>query len=216
MLGAVPPPSNLLAFVAVAAVVILIPGPSVLFTVGRALSAGRREALLTVIGNAAGEAVQVVAVAVGLGSVISASDALFAVLKIGGALYLVYLGIQAIRHRGSLSEALQGAATPSRARRALRQGFVVGLTNPKTTVFFAAILPQFVDRALGHVPLQMLVLGSMFPVMAVALDSCWALGAGTARDWFARSPRRLAMVGGAGGLAMIGVGVGLIASGRKD
>jgi threonine/homoserine/homoserine lactone efflux protein len=185
MLGAVPPASNLLAFVAVAAVVILIPGPSVLFTVG-------------------------------LGSVISASDALFAVLKIGGALYLVYLGIQAIRHRGSLSEALRGAATPSRARRALRQGFVVGLTNPKTTVFFAAILPQFVDRALGHVPLQMLVLGSMFPVMAVALDSCWTLGAGTARDWFARSPRRLAMVGGAGGLAMIGVGVGLIASGRKD
>ena len=83
-------------------------------------------------------------------------------------------------------------------------------------MFFAAILPQFVDRALGHVPLQMLVLGSMFPVMAVALDSCWALGAGTARGWFARSPRRLAMVGGAGGLAMIGVGVGLIASGRKD
>ncbi len=93
---------------------------------------------------------------------------------------------------------------------------MVGLTNPKTTIFFAAILPQFVDPSQGHVPIQMLLLGSTFPIMAVALDSCWALGAGTARAWFARSPRRLAMVGGAGGLAMIGVGVGLAVSGRRD
>lgn len=211
-----PPLSSLLAFLAVAVVVIVIPGPSVLFTIGRALSAGRREALLTVIGNAAGEWVQVPVVAVGLGSLIAASATLFTVLKIAGALYLVYLGVQAIRHRRSLSEAMEGMTTPSRARRALRQGFVVGLTNPKTTVFFAAILPQFVDPALGHVPVQMLALGSTFPIMAVALDSCWALGAGTARAWFARSPRRLALVGGAGGLAMIGVGVGLAVSGRKD
>jgi len=211
-----PPLSSLLAFLAVAVVVIVIPGPSVVFTIGRALSVGRREALLTVVGNALGEWVQVPVVAVGLGSLIAASTTLFTVLKIAGALYLVYLGVQAIRHRRSLSGALDGMTTPSRARRALRQGFVVGLTNPKTTVFFAAILPQFVDPALGHVPLQMLALGSTFPVMAVVLDSCWALGAGTARTWFARSPRRLALVGGAGGLAMIGVGVGLAVSGRKD
>lgn len=211
-----PPPSSLLTFLAVAVVVIVIPGPSVIFTIGRALSVGRREALLTVLGNAAGEWVQVPVVAVGLGALIAASATLFTVLKIAGALYLVYLGVQAIRHRRSLSEALEGMTTPSRARRALRQGFVVGLTNPKTTVFFAAILPQFVDPRVGHVPLQMLVLGSLFPIMAVALDSCWALGAGTVRAWFARSPRRLAMVGGAGGLAMIGVGVGLAVSGRKD
>lgn len=211
-----PPLSSFLAFVAVAAVVILIPGPSVLFTIGRALSVGRREALLTVLGNAGGEWVQVPAVAVGLGSLIAASATLFTVLKIGGALYLVYLGVQAIRHRRTLSEAMEEVITPSRARRAFRQGFVVGLTNPKTTVFFAAILPQFVDPAHGHVPLQMLALGSIFPVMAIALDSCWALGAGTARAWFVRSPRRLALVGGAGGLAMIGVGVGIAVSGRKD
>lgn len=211
-----PPVSSLMAFLALAAVVILIPGPSVLFTIGRALSVGRREALLTVIGNAAGEWVQVPAVAVGLGSLIAASATLFTVLKLAGALYLVYLGVQAIRHRRSLSEAMEGVTTPSRARRALRQGFVVGLTNPKTTVFFAAILPQFVDPARGHIQLQMLLLGSTFPIMAVALDSCWACGAGTARAWFARSPRRLALVGGAGGLAMIGVGVGVAVSGRKD
>ena len=211
-----PPLSSLLAFLGVAAVVIVIPGPSVLFTVGRALSAGRREALLTVIGNAAGEWVQVPVVAFGLGSLITASATLFTVLKLAGALYLVYLGVQAIRHRRSLGEAMEKMITPSRARRALRQGFVVGLTNPKTTVFFAAILPQFVDPALGHVPIQMLALGSIFPIMAVVLDSCWALGAGTARAWFARSPQRLALVGGAGGLAMISVGVGLAVSGRKD
>lgn len=211
-----PPLSSLMAFLGLAAVVIVIPGPSVLFTIGRALSVGRREALLTVIGNAAGEWVQVPAVAVGLGSLIAASATVFTVLKLAGALYLVYLGVQAIRHRRSLSGAMEGITTPSRAGRALRQGFMVGLTNPKTTVFFAAILPQFVDPAQGHIQLQMLLLGSTFPIMAVVLDSCWALSAGTARAWFARSPRRLALVGGAGGLAMIGVGVGVAVSGRKD
>lgn len=125
------------------------------------------------------------------------------------------MGAQATRHR-RLIEAVREATPPSRAHRALRQGFVVGLSNPKTTVFFAAILPQFVDPARGHVPLQMLLLGSTFPVMRVGLDTCWALGAATLRGWFARSPRRLSLVGGTGGLAMIGVGVGLLVSSRKD
>jgi threonine/homoserine/homoserine lactone efflux protein len=158
----------------------------------------------------------VLAVAAGLGTLIAASATLFTVVKIAGALYLIYLGVQAIRHRRSLTEAWQVPTTPSRARRAVRQGFVVGLTNPKTMVFFAAILPQFADPALGHVQVQMLMLGSTFPVMAIAFDSCWALGASTVRGWLARSPRRLELVGGAGGLAMVTVGVGLLASGRKD
>jgi threonine/homoserine/homoserine lactone efflux protein len=83
-------------------------------------------------------------------------------------------------------------------------------------VFFAAVLPQFVDRDSGHVAAQMLLLGLVFNMIALASDSVWGLAASTARDWFARSPRRLAAVGGAGGVAMIGLGVTVAATGRKD
>ncbi len=210
------PLSHLLTFAALAAVVIAIPGPSVIFTIGRALSAGRREALLTVVGNAAGEELQVIAVAIGLGAVVEASAALFTLVKVAGGLYLVFLDVQAIRHRRLLNEALAAQVTPSRARRALRQGAIVGVTNPKTIVFLAALLPQFAVPSIGSVQLQLLELGTIFPLIALVLDTCWALSASTARAWFARSRRRLELVGGTGGLAMIGVGVGLVATGRKD
>ena len=96
------------------------------------------------------------------------------------------------------------------------EGFAVGVTNPKTIVFFAAVLPQFVDRDSGHVTVQMLLLGLVFNVIALASDSVWGLLASTARGWFARSPRRLSMVGGVGGLTMIGLGVTVAVTGRKD
>jgi threonine/homoserine/homoserine lactone efflux protein len=110
--------------------------------------------------------------------------------------------------------ALLTAAPP--ARRLYRQGFVVGATNPKTLVFFAAVLPQFVDAHAGAVTVQMLVLGLVFVGVAVVLDAVWALAAGAARDWFATSPARLRRVGGTGGLMMIGLGVGLAATGPGD
>ena len=83
-------------------------------------------------------------------------------------------------------------------------------------MFFAAVLPQFVSRPAGHVPVQMLLLGTVFVAIAVLCDSSWAVAAGTARAWFARSPRRLALVGGSGGLVMIGIGASLALTGRKD
>jgi threonine/homoserine/homoserine lactone efflux protein len=95
-------------------------------------------------------------------------------------------------------------------------GFLVGVTNPKVIVFFAAILPQFVDRTAGNVPLQIITLGGIFAGIALLSDSGWALVAGTARAWLARSPRRLAALGGTGGLVMIGLGATLALTGRKD
>lgn len=210
------PVSHVLAFAAVVALLIAVPGPSVLFTVSRALTVGRRAALVTVLGNAAGVYAQVVAVALGVGTLAERSVLALAVVKWIGAAYLVCLGVQAVRHRRSLAEALAARVTPVRPRRALRDGFVVGATNPKTIVFFVVALPQFVNPAAGHLPLQMLLLGLLFPVIAVVLDSGWALAAGTARDWLARSPRRLALIGGTGGLVMIGLGATLALTGRKD
>lgn len=207
---------QLLAFSAMALAIILIPGPSVLFVVGRALAHGRRTALAGVVGGVLAALVLTSAVAVGIGSVVERSVVVFTALKIVGAVYIVYLGVQAIRHRRSLQEAIAGSAAERGGGRALLQGFVVGITNPKTTVFFAAVLPQFVVRENGHVELQMLVFGAIFAVIALCCDSVWGIAAGTARDWFARSPRRLAAIGGTGGLMMIGLGVTVAATGRKD
>ncbi|MFI7680204.1 LysE family translocator [Actinophytocola sp. NPDC049390] len=209
--------SQVLAFALLSVVVVAVPGPSVLFTVGRALTVGRREALLTVVGNAIGVYLQVVAVAIGIGVIVERSAAVFTVIKLVGAAYLVYLGVQAIRHRRKVTEALaEGMPTVLPSRRALRDGLVVGVANPKSIVFFVVALPQFTDPAAGGVPLQMLALGALFPVIALVLDSVWAVLAATARAWFSRSPRRLALVGGAGGLMMIGLGASIAVTGRKD
>lgn len=86
----------------------------------------------------------------------------------------------------------------------------------KTIVFFAAVLPQFVDRDRDGVIAQMLLLGAVFNVMALVFDSVWGLAAATAREWFARSPRRLAAIGGVGGFTMMGLGVTVAATGRMD
>jgi threonine/homoserine/homoserine lactone efflux protein len=204
---------QLLAFSAMALAIILIPGPSVLFVVGRALAHGRRTALAGVVGGVLAALVLTAAVAVGIGSVVERSVVVFTALKIVGA---VYIGVQAIRHRRSLQEAIAGSEAERGGGRALLQGFFVGITNPKTTVFFAAVLPQFVVRENGHVELQMMVFGAIFAVIALCCDSVWGIAAGAARDWFARSPRRLAAIGGTGGLMMIGLGVTVATTGRKD
>jgi threonine/homoserine/homoserine lactone efflux protein len=129
----------------------------------------------------------------------------------------VYLRVKAWRERGGLRAAFAGEAEGRAGRRrTFREGFAVGVTNPKTIVFFAAVLPQFVDRDRGGVAVQMLLLGLVFNAIALACDSVWGLLAATTRDWFARSPRRLSAVGGAGGLAMIGLGVTVATTGRTD
>lgn len=207
---------HLLAFAVASFVLIAVPGPSVLFAISRALVLGRRGALATVVGNGLGACTQAVAVALGLGTLVERSVVAFTIVKFAGAAYLGYLGVQAIRHRRSLAGALARTAPVVRTRRAAREGFVVGLTNPKVMVFFAAVLPQFVDPSGAHPAVQMVVLGAIFMVMAMVCDSCWALGAGAARTWFARSPRRLSQFGAVGGLAMIGLGARLAVSGHPD
>jgi threonine/homoserine/homoserine lactone efflux protein len=209
----VPTTSQLLAFALASILFIQVPGPSLLFTIGRALTVGRRAALLSVLGNALGLLAQIVAVALGLGAIVAASAAAYTVLKIAGACWVVWLGIQAIRHRRDARIALAlGERHPERTSAALRTGFIVGATNPKTIVFFVAFLPQFTNASAGHVGAQVAFLGSLFAVMAVASDSVWALAASRARDWFARKPQRLDAMGTAGGVMMIGLGATLAAT----
>ncbi len=205
--------AHLVAFAVTALIIIVIPGPSVLFVVSRALTSGRRVALLSVLGNTCGEYIQVVAVAFGLGAIAERSVAAFTVMKLLGGAYLIYLGLRTFAERGGIAAAF---AAPRPDRRSFVQGVIVGDTNPKTLVFMAAILPQFVSLSSGHVPVQILLLGAIFATLAILSDSAWAMAADTFRTWFASSPRRLRLIGGTGGLAIAALGAGLLLSGPKD
>lgn len=209
-----------LAFAAMSLLVIVIPGPSVLFVIGRALAHGRRTAVATALGNVLGSYVLVLAVAFGVGSLVERSAAVFMAVKLAGAAYLVFLGVQAFRHRKEMRAQSVGATAPGEAARSdvrtVLDGALVGVTNPKGIVFFAAVLPQFVDHSAGHLPAQMLLLGLVPISIGLITDTLWGLTASAARTWFARSDRRLSMIGGAGGVTMIGLGVTVAATGRAD
>jgi len=145
------PVSHLLTFVVAAALLIALPGPSVLFVIGRTLAFGRRAGLLSVVGNELGMLVQTGLVALGVGAIVAQSIVVLTVIKFAGAAYLVFLGIQAIRHRREQS-APELEAPPRSALRLLGEGFVVGITNPKSIIFFVAILPQFIVPSTGSIP----------------------------------------------------------------
>ena len=203
---------QMLGFGVAALILIAIPGPSVVFTIGRALAYGRVVALATVAGNSIGLLVIVGFVALGLSVVVEESIEVYTVLKLMGAVYLVWLGVQAIRHRHDFhaeSTATESLGPPVPLVRAMRQGFVVGVTNPKAFMILGAVLPQFVDRGEGHVQMQMFLLGLLAFTIGLLSDSLWALIASQLRLWFAQSRRRGEAVGTVGGMSMIGLGVSL-------
>jgi threonine/homoserine/homoserine lactone efflux protein len=207
---------QLLGYALASLVLIVIPGPAVLFVVGRALAHGRSAAVATSCGHTAGTYVVAACVAIGLGALLQESATVFVFVKVAGAAYLVWLGIHAIRQRKSLADAFAVTAEPREGWRAWRDGIVVGITNPKAFILFGAVLPQFVNRAHGDIMAQMLLLALVSAAMGAVSDSAWGLAASGVRAWFARSPRRFEMVGGAGGLAMIGVGVTVALTGRRS
>lgn len=209
------PLPNLVTFSLAAMALIVLPGPTVLFVIGRSLALGRLGGFLSVLGNSIALVPIIVAVAFGLGAIVTQSVIVFTVIKLVGAAYIVYLGVQAIRHRRSAGAAGVTAAGKSRWR-LVAEGFGVGISNPKSIVFFVAVLPQFVDYRGGQVPLQMMTLGLVFVVLALTSDSIWALAAGAARDWFARSPRRIEHLSAGGGVMMIGLGGVLAVTGANS
>jgi len=205
-----------LAFGVAGVVLIAVPGPSVLFIIGRALAYGRRTALASVVGNAFGVYAVAVCVALGLGVVVEESILAFTLIKLAGAAYLVWLGISAIRHRSIMADAVGTQVQPPKSLwQSTREGFIVGFANPKAFIIFAAVLPQFVDRSAGQVPIQMLLLALLVFGIGLVTDSIWALLASQARHWFAGSKERAKAVGTAGGVSMIGLGVSLALTDRR-
>jgi threonine/homoserine/homoserine lactone efflux protein len=211
------PTDHLPAFLLTVYVLIVIPGPSVLFTISRGVALGRRAALATVLGNTSGLMFQLALVVIGIGSILASSDTVFTVLKLIGAAYLILLGVRNIRDRKQLAGALGTAGVAPRSlTRIIREGFVVGATNPKGLIIFTAVLPQFIDRSQGHQTLQLATLGLLCAVVALLSDGTWAIASGTARQWLGRSPRRLEMLSAGGGLTLIALGAGLALTGRKN
>ena len=202
---------HLLVFMGVAAIVIIIPGPDTAVVTKNVLIHGRRAGLGTSLGVSAGLSIWTIAAAIGVASLVRASEVAFTVLKLAGALYLVWLGIQALRAAGRELLDADSARAASRsalsARGGFRQGFLSDLANPKIGIFFTSLLPQFVSA--GHaVLLPFLVLGAIFVVMTVLWLLAYTLVAARAAQTLMR-PRVRAALDRFTGVVLIGLGLRL-------
>jgi len=201
-------PTRYPEYLVAAMVIILAPGPSVLFIIARAIAWGRATAVATVAGNVTGAFTLSLMVAFGLGPILQRSELAFIAVRLLGGFYLIYLGIDAIRnskiHAADMVN--QGDLKPS-SFTSVKDGFWVGALNPKGLVFFAAILPQFIDKGSSNVTAQLVLMGATFSILAFFSDGTWGLIAGTVREWIATTPGRLITMRRIGGLVMITLGV---------
>ena len=207
-----PPLAGLGLFVVAALLLLITPGPAVLYIVTRSMDQGRRAGLISMLGVHAGTLVHVAAAAAGLSALLMASATAFSVVKYLGAGYLVYLGVRRLLDRSTLTA---DRAPVVSLRRAFVDGFVVNLLNPKTGLFFLAFLPQFADVGRGQVGVQILVLGLFFVGLGLVTDGLYALGAGTAARWLRGSPRFLASERWVSGGMYIGLGVAAAFAGNQ-
>jgi threonine/homoserine/homoserine lactone efflux protein len=213
MLSAALDTNLLVTFAITAAVIIAMPGPSVMFIVSRALTVGRPAAIAAAAGNTAGNTLQGVLAALGVGSIVSGSEIVYNVVKFGGALYLVQMGARTVVGRRVCSSCASGQPEPASGRAQMaRQGFIVGMTNPKTIVFFASTLPQFVNPERGNVVVQMLVMMVIFGLMSLVGDTSWSFAGSAMRQWTTRSPHRIEYMVAIGGVCIIGLGLMLALS----
>lgn len=209
----IPIPSRLWEYLIATILIILAPGPSVLFTIARAIAWGRLAAIATVIGNAAGMFLVSVLVALGIGPLLQRSEILYNGIQWAGGTYLIYLGYAAIAaSKVDAADMQKTVGGKPSFFTSLRNGFWVGVLNPKSVVFFAAILPQFIDQEKNNVTAQLLLLGAIFALIALISDGSYGLLAGTIRQWLAGDVKRLIFMRLTGGVVMIALGIFTILS----
>jgi threonine/homoserine/homoserine lactone efflux protein len=201
----VPAAGTLALFSVAALALIVVPGPAVLYIVAQSLDRGRLAGVVSALGVATGGLVHVLAAGIGLSALLVSSATAFTVVKLAGAAYLIGVGLVTLFRRPEAPGS--GPPRERRLRRIYGQGVVVNVLNPKTALFFLAFLPQFVDRDAGSVAAQLVVLGLVFVVLAVASDSIWALAAGTASEWLRGNARFLAVRRYVSGTVFVGLGV---------
>jgi threonine/homoserine/homoserine lactone efflux protein len=213
MLTQIPLPSRLWEYLIATILIILAPGPSVLFTIARAIAWGRVAAIATVIGNAAGMFLVSVLVALGIGPILQRSEILYNGIQWAGGAYLIYLGYAAIAaSKVDAADMQKTVGGKPSFFTSVRNGFWVGVLNPKSVVFFAAILPQFIDQEKNNVTAQLLLLGAIFALIALISDGSYGLLAGTIRQWLAGDVKRLIFMRLTGGVVMIALGIFTILS----
>jgi threonine/homoserine/homoserine lactone efflux protein len=210
----IPGAANLGLFISAALVLLLIPGPAVLYIVARSIEQGRLAGFVSDLGIHTATLVHVVAAALGLSAIIASSALAFSVVKYAGAAYLIWLGLKKIFSR---IEATEVKATLQRHgyARLFRDGFIVNLFNPKTALFFLAFLPQFVEMSRGHVAMQIAFLGLLFTLLGFITDGCYALAAGTAGGWLKRSQGYLKLERHVSGVLFIGLGLTAALAGNQ-
>lgn len=212
-----PDPGALAVFVVAAFVLLVIPGPAVLYIVSQSISRGRLAGIVSMLGIQVGGLVHVAAAAAGLSALLVRSAVAFNIVKYAGAAYLVFLGVRRILG-GDEADDVPGAGARSEKslRRLFAQGVVVNVLNPKTALFFLSFLPQFVDVDAGSVALQIATLGLVFILLATLSDGMYALAAGSAAGWlrgrsgFVRGERY------ATGGVLVGLGLLTAFSGAKS
>ena len=203
---AIPSATNLSLFISVALVLLLVPGPAVLYIFARSVEQGRSAGLVSILGIHTATLVHVIAATVGLSALLASSTLAFSVVKYAGAAYLIWLGLKKLFGSSGIPDIAGNLPTRSRTR-IFREGFIVNLLNPKTALFFLAFLPQFVEVGRGHVAMQIAFLGTVFTVIGVMTDSSYAIAAGTAGNWLKRSPVYLKAERWVSGFVYIGLGL---------
>lgn len=207
--------STLTLFALASLVLVVVPGPAVLYVVARSLEQGRTAGFVSVAGIGAGGLVHFIVAALGLSALLAASATAFAVIKYVGAAYLVYLGLRTLFER--TTEADDGAIAQQPLHKIFSQGVIVQVFNPKMVLFALAFLPQFLDPARGAIALQALVLGFVFIAIALVSDGLYALLAGSLGKWLRQRAGFLSVqryVSGTIYLAL-GVATALTGQGRK-
>ncbi len=197
---------NLSLFLLAAVIIAAIPGPGIFYVAARTLSGGRQAGIASTFGTALGGLVHVVAGGLGVSAIILASAQLFTLLKLAGALYLIWLGIRTIREAGNLPQEQTG---PIGTKRAFREGVLVEALNPKTAAFFLAFIPQFLEPAAGYPALQFMTLGLISVTLNTFTDVIVVVAASTARTNLVRRPRLVQRLRQGSGLFMAGLGVSL-------
>lgn len=201
-----PASTSLLVFVAAALVVLLIPGPGVLYVVARSLGQGRKAGVVSVLGLSVGALVHVGAAAAGLSAILLTSATAFGIVKALGAAYLIYMGILTLFAR--YPAAGVQASVPRSLRGVFTDGVVVSVFNPKIAVFFLAFLPQFVEPSRASVPQQVLLLGLLYVALAMLTDGGYAFLAGSLRRWLDGRGMAGPLPRYASGVVYLGLGVG--------
>jgi threonine/homoserine/homoserine lactone efflux protein len=209
-----PGAANLALFISAAFVLLVVPGPAVLYIFARSVEQGRLAGFISIVGIHTATLVHVAAAALGLSAILASSALAFSLIKYAGAAYLIWIGLKKIFGRSEAPD--PNVVLPAHGyARLFRDGFIVNLLNPKTALFFLAFLPQFVEVDHGHVAMQIAVLGLIFTSLGIITDGCYALVAGTMGAWLKRSRTYLEVERYVSGVLFIGLGVTAALAGNQ-